>query len=180
MDVSEITLAVKASQQGNRDAFGQLVHAFQRPAMTMAIRLLWDEELAEEVVQISFVKAWQRIGQLRQPKRFPGWFFRVVSHTALNQMRRHQRKSKLQQAAMQVKPRPEAHVLDHAQELNQHLQAALTKLGEKEALAVSLTGLEELSYEQAAQIMRCSTGSLRQHLFRARQKLKIMLKDYLE
>ena len=180
VDVKEITALVQASQLGDRAAFGALVQGFRYSAMELAVRLLWDRELADEVVQDSFVKAWIQIKQLRQAGRFRTWFFRIVTNTALNYVRDQRRYTDLQQNVARTRKDSDVSTRSYTQELNECLQAALAQLGEKEALAISLTGLEELSYGQAADVMNCSMTSLRQHLFRARKKLKVMLKDYLE
>jgi len=179
VDVSEVTILVQASQQGDRAAFGQLVQGFQRPAMELAIRLLWDREMAEEVVQVSFVRAWMQMKQLRRPARFQTWLFRIVTNAALNQIRDRRRRVGLQNAQTRLRASRDASVPSQTRELHDRLKTALAQLGEKEALAVTLTGLEELSHEQAADVMKCSVNSLRQHLFRARKKLKVILKDYL-
>lgn len=180
VDVNEITALVQASQQGDRTAFDTLVQGFQYSAMELAVRLLWDRESAEEVVQDSFVKAWIQIKQLRQVGQFQAWLLRIVSNAALNHLRDQRRTADLRRKTARTQVDPDASTRSRAQELNECLQTALAQLGEKEALAISLTGLEELSYEQAAEVMNCSPAALRQHLFRARKKLKIMLKDYLE
>jgi RNA polymerase sigma-70 factor (ECF subfamily) len=56
----------------------------------------------------------------------------------------------------------------------------MLKLSKKEAKAISLFGLENLSHKEIAQIMGCSIEAVRWHVFRARQKLKILLREYLE
>ncbi len=91
VDANEMTALVQASQQGDRVAFGRLVYGFQRPAMEFTVRLLWDRELAEEVVQASFVKAWVKIRQLCRPAGFQSWFFHIVMNTALNHLRHRRR-----------------------------------------------------------------------------------------
>ena len=56
----------------------------------------------------------------------------------------------------------------------------MLKLSEKEAKAMSLFGLNDLSHKEVAEIMGCSVEAVRWHVFRARQKLKVLLKEYLE
>jgi len=67
-----------------------------------------------------------------------------------------------------------------ARELKEAIQQAMLKLSAKEARAIALFGLEDLSQKQVAQIMGCSVGAVRYHVYKARQKLKVLLKEYLE
>ncbi len=66
-----------------------------------------------------------------------------------------------------------------AEELKEAIAAAILKLSKKEAKAIALFGLEDLSHKEAAEIMGCSVEAARWHVFQARQKLKVLLKEYL-
>ncbi len=56
----------------------------------------------------------------------------------------------------------------------------MSKLSKKEAKAIALFGIEDLSREKVAEIMGCSAEAVKWHVFKARQKLKVLLKEYLE
>ena len=66
------------------------------------------------------------------------------------------------------------------EELKEEIQRAMLKLSKKEAKAIALFGIEDLPREKVAEIMGCSTEAVRWHVFKARQKLKVLLKEYLE
>jgi RNA polymerase sigma-70 factor (ECF subfamily) len=67
---------------------------------------------------------------------------------------------------------------ENAKELKEAIQQAMLKLSKKEAKAMSLFSLNDLSHSQVAEIMGCSVGAVRWHVFRARQKLRVLLKEY--
>jgi DNA-directed RNA polymerase specialized sigma24 family protein len=61
-----------------REAFGELVIRFQDMAFACAFAVLGDVYLAQDAAQEAFIVAWQKLGQLREPAAFPGWFKRIV------------------------------------------------------------------------------------------------------
>ena len=191
MDDSQITVTsppegraelVKASQAGERGAFDELVRLYQRRAMQVAVRLLGDANDAAEAVQAGFVKAYVKIGKLREPKRFENWLLRIVTNAAISQARAAKRRMEKIRIAEHRDDR-EASSPDEretAKELKEAIQRAMLQLSKKEAKAMSLFSLNDLSHSQVAEIMGCSVGAVRWHVFRARQKLRVLLKEYLE
>lgn len=82
-ETSELSL-VLAAQQGDREAFGQLVQRYERAVYATAYRRLNNHAEAQELAQEVFVKALERIGQLRQPECFAGWLRSVTTRMAIN------------------------------------------------------------------------------------------------
>ena len=173
---------VKASQAGQRGAFDELVRLYQRRAMQVAIRVSGDANDAAEAVQDGFVKAYLNIGKLREPKRFESWLLRIVTNAAIS----HARAAKRRMGRIRIADcRDDKEAFspaerENAKELKETIQRAMLQLSKKEAKAMSLFGLKDLSHSQVAEIMGCSVEAVRWHVFRARQKLKVLLKEYLE
>lgn len=173
---------VKASRAGDKGAFGELVRIYQKRTMQLAFRILGNCDEAAEVVQESFVKAYLNIKKLRQPSRFEAWFFRIVTNIAIS----HRKMAKCRVKKINiVESRRRKKTLSPvqnqiAEELRQAIQDAMLKLSKKEVKAIALFGMEDLSQEKVARIMGCSVEVVRWNVFRARQKLKVLLKDYLE
>ncbi len=171
---------VEESRAGDRGAFDELVRLHQKRAMQMAIGMLGDANEAAEVVQAGFVKAYLKIDKLKEPKRFEVWLLRIITNAAISQRRA-------------AKHRPAKREIDHyedkktappgnegiVEELERAIQRAMLKLTKKEAQAISLFGLEDLPHKKVAEIMGCSVEAVRWHVFRARQKLKVLLKEYM-
>ena len=173
---------VKASQAGDRAAFDELVRLYQHRAMCVATRILGDAEDAAEAVQIGFVNAYLNIGRLREAKQFEIWLLRIVTNAAISQARKakHNAQRITTVDSFEDKEKPSPLENESTEELKEKIKKAMLKLSKKEAKAISLFGLEDLSHKEVAQIMGCSVGAARWHVFRARQKLKVLLKDYLE
>ena len=173
---------VKASQAGDRGSFDELVALYQRRAMQVAVRMLSDADEAAEAVQNGFVKAYLSIDKLKEPKRFEAWFFRIIANTAISQRRAAKnRAEKIKIAGNRESKKvftPEEK--EAGKELKEAIQRAMLKLSKKQAQAIALFGIEDLPRDEVAEIMGCSAEAVKWHIFKARQKLKVLLKEYLE
>jgi RNA polymerase sigma-70 factor (ECF subfamily) len=181
--ISGVERLVEASSQGTREAFDELVELYQRQAMQVAFSVLGDANEAVEAVQTGFVKAYLSINKLREPKRFEIWLLRIISNTAISQRKAAKRRTEVTKAfecrSQQISTFSPEDTAD-TKELREAIQRAMLKLPKKETQAITLFGLENLSQEQVAEIMGCSVGAVKWHVFRARKKLKVLLRKYLE
>lgn len=173
---------VKASEAGIRGAFDELVALYQRRAMQVAVRILGDTDEAAEAVQDGFVKAYLNIEKLKEPKRFEAWFFRIIANTAISQ--RKATKGRVEKITIfgnsKSKKALSPEESQVGEELKDAIQWAMLKLTKKQALAIALFGIEGLPQNEVAEIMGCSAEVVRWHVFKARRKLKVLLKEYLE
>jgi len=181
--ISDVELLAEASSRGNRDAFDELVGLYQRRAMQVALAVLSNADEAAEAVQAGFVKAYLSIEKLREPGRFEIWLLRIISNTAISQRKAAWRRAEAAKAAdclrQEKRSFSPAQTAD-AEELREAIQKAMMRLSKKETKAITLFGIENISQEQVAEIMGCSVGAVRWHVFRARKKLKVLLRKYLE
>lgn len=178
----DIARLVRASQLGQRGAFNELVRLFQRRAMQVAVRMLGNVDEAAEAVQIGFVNAYLNIGKLKRPERFEPWLLRIVTNAAINQLREVKRRSRaaeLVDCCRDTEDRRLAEQTIGSEDLKAAIERAMLKLAKKEAKAIALFGLEDMSQSEVAKAMGCSVGAVRWHVYRARQKLKVLLKEYL-
>lgn len=174
---------VEASRQGDRGAFDELVRLYQRRAMQVAVGILSNADEAAEAVQAGFVKAYLGIEKLREPGRFEAWLLRIIANTAISRRKAARCRAEAAKAAdyryQEKRTFSPAETAD-TEELREAIQRAMLRLSPKEARAITLFGLEDMSQRQVAEIMGCSVQVVRWHVFRARQKLKVLLKEYLE
>src|SRR5579863_5433141 len=92
------TQLVKASQQGDQDAFAFLVQRHQRRVFMLSLRMLQDYEEASEITQEAFLAAWQGLPAFRGEACFPTWLYRIAYHCCLRQLERRKRERALQAA----------------------------------------------------------------------------------
>lgn len=169
---------VKASQQGDQDAFAFLVQRHQRRIFTLCLGMLQDYEEADEATQEAFVAAWQALPSFRGEACFPTWVYRIAYHCCLRQLERRKREIALR-AALQAEQLLE--------EVNREKQAEdMLELRDRQAIVreqlenlptmyrsvLILRHLQDMTYEEMADILTMPIGTIKTHLFRARHLLK--------
>lgn len=87
-DEPSVADLVIAARRGNRQAFGQLVHRYQRAVYLIVLRRLGSHSDAQEVVQEVFIQAMRKLGQLRDPRSFGGWIRSIANRMAINRAQR--------------------------------------------------------------------------------------------
>ncbi|MFL5662052.1 MAG: RNA polymerase sigma factor [Ktedonobacteraceae bacterium] len=175
---------VAASKQGNQDAFAQLVQQHQRRVFNLVFRMLQEYEEANEVTQETFLAAWQGLPSFRGDARFSTWLYRIAYNCALKQLEQRRRDQ-----ALQVDLRAEYVVADRDQEerVDAELEARarqtavheqLSMLPAKYRIVLVLRHLQEKTYEEMAEILTLPVGTIKTHLFRARNLLKERLETF--
>ncbi len=178
---NDIKQLVIMSQSGDRRAFDKLVRTYQEQAIKTAVRLLADMNEAAEAVQQGFVSAYLKIDSLKEPERFESWLLRIIVNKAINQRRKRKKRVGIPLSESLVdKKAIVAEANMERKELKEAIYQAMGRLSAKEAKAISLFGLENLGQKEAARIMGCTVEAVRWHVFKARKKLKKLLKDFLE
>src|SRR3989440_11446152 len=174
---------VKASQQGNQDAFAFLVQKHQRLVFNMVLRLLQDYEEASEITQEAFFAAWQGLPSFRGEARFATWLYRIAYHCALKQLERRKRERSLQ-AAMEAEQ-----ILEEGNEEKQGedmlelrsrqgmVREQMEKLPAKYRSVLILRPLQERTYGEMAAILTMPMGTIKTQLVRARHLLKERLSN---
>ena len=174
---------VQASRAGDKTAFDRLVQLHQRQAMGLALGILANVDDAAEAVQEAFVKAYLQLGRLNQPERFRFWMLKIVANEAISRRRAARRQAAMIRRFMadRVERRAaEPEEREHAQDLQATIEHAMRQLTAREAQAVTLLGLDDLPQSEAGRVMGCSAGAVRWHVHRARKKLRVLLKEFLE
>jgi RNA polymerase sigma-70 factor (ECF subfamily) len=175
---------VRRSCQGDQDAFAVLVRHHQRRAFILAFRMLNNYEEAAEAVQEAFLAAWQGLHTFRGEARFSTWLYRVVYHCCLRVLEQRRRDSRdLDAAAAQAEHRAaleagqEIQTLVADRERQETIQQAIQELPGKYRAVLILRHLQELTYEEIAQALSLPVGTIKTHLFRARNLLKERLQS---
>jgi RNA polymerase sigma-70 factor (ECF subfamily) len=172
------TQLVKASQQGDQDAFASLVQRHQRRVFNLVLRMLQDYEEASEITQEAFLAAWLGLPSFRGEARFATWLYRIAYHGALKQLERRKRERSLRKALEAEQILEEVNKQKQAEDMLE-LRARLAMVREQmEELptryrsVLILRNLHEMTYEEMADILTMPIGTIKTHLFRARNLLK--------
>ncbi len=169
---------VTASKRGDQDAFSQLVQRYQRRIFNLVYRMLQQYEEASEITQETFLAAWQGLPSFRGDARFATWLYRIAYNCALKQLETRKRDRALQ-AALQAEQALEsedtyksadAQIDEH--ERQAFVQEHLSRLPAKYRAVLILRHLQDMTYEEMAEILTMPVGTIKTHLFRARNLLK--------
>lgn len=169
---------VAASKRGDQDAFAQLVQRYQRRIFNLVYRMLQQYEEASEITQETFLAAWQGLPSFRGEARFATWLYRIAYNCALKQLETRKRDQALQ-AALQAEQALEgedtfdctdAQIDEH--ERQAFVQEHLSHLPAKYRIVLILRHLQDKTYEEMAEILSMPVGTIKTHLFRARNLLK--------
>jgi RNA polymerase sigma factor (sigma-70 family) len=173
---------IATAQEGDREAFNQLVVHYQSLAYNVAYRVLGDADAAADATQDAFLSAYRAISRFRGGS-FRSWLMRIVTNACYDQLRVKKRRPTTSidegedpdREEWNVDPgeRPEAFVL--RQELGQAIQHALETLPPDQRTVVVLSDIQGMSYEEIAETMSTSLGTVKSRLNRGRSKLR----DYL-
>jgi RNA polymerase sigma-70 factor (ECF subfamily) len=171
---------ISAALAGDSASFGVLVTRYQSRLFNCVLGVIADTEEAEDVVQESFVQAYLKLDSFQQNSRFFTWLYRIAFNNALSRRRRRKSAASLDQAreAGVAEPISRFDAPDHAilqSENVRRIRVAMAKLSEDHRIILELREMQEMAYEDIAEYLVISIGTVRSRLSRARNALKLEL-----
>lgn len=172
---------VKRVQKGEKGAFDFLVLKYEHKIVNLVMRYVRDSELALDITQEAFIKAYRALPRFRGDSAFYTWLYRIAVNTAKNHLAAQRRRPMdieldLQDpeqyglhAKLKETDTPEGMAL--SQELQNTLERAIAALPDDLRQAIILRELDGMSYEEIAQTMDCPVGTVRSRIFRARDAI---------
>jgi RNA polymerase sigma factor (sigma-70 family) len=140
----DLTTLISRVQQGDRQAYSEIVARFQHMAVGYASAQLGDPHLAEDAAQEAFLQAFVDLGQLHEPAAFPGWFRRIV-YKHCDRIRRRRRLHLVPLEENQWEARVEPVSQLEVEDRRQMLALAIQRLPEPERAPVTLFYLRQYS-----------------------------------
>ncbi|MGC8792418.1 MAG: RNA polymerase sigma factor [Bryobacteraceae bacterium] len=179
-------------RSGSEEAYEALIHQFQQPIYNLVSRLLDDPWEACDVVQEVFLKVFRKVGSFRGDSSLKTWIYRIAVNQAYNHQRwfnRHRRQEvdlegdqdrgpAYTQRIPDRRPSPYDHVVENEQ--HAMIEAALARMNPSFRAAVVLRDIEELSYEEIAEILQVALGTVKSRIQRGREALRRDLAERLE
>ena len=177
---------VKRVKAGDYQAFDLLVLKYQSRLISTAFKFVKDLQIAEDLVQDSFIKSFKSIGSFREDSTFYTWIYRITVNTSKNYLVSKKRKDELLQTDIS---KEENHVIEpidkdtpedffYANQLHKIIIESLNRLGEDTKTALTLREFDGLSYEQIAEVVNCPVGTVRSRIFRGREVIDDAIKEY--
>ncbi len=170
---------VARCRAGDEAAFAELVTRHQQRALNVAYQLLRNHEDAVEVAQDAFVNIDRHMAEFRGDCEFTTWLHQIVVNLARNKLRWWQRRGQQAMVPLDDPHRPEwlaagdpPDTLAGQTEFVERLGQELGRLPRKFREVLVLRNVEELSYEEIAVALRCSVGTVKSRIARAREELR--------
>ncbi len=178
-------LLVDNFQNGDEKAFVTIVNRYKHRLTRLAWSVVHNEEDAMDVVQESFIKVYRKLHSFRGSSKLYTWLYRIVMNHSIDYVRKRPSAvivpvdEMLREPASKDKSmRPDINLLN--KELNKKIFEAVDELPEKQKKTVLLREVEDLSYNEIAEIMGCSVGTVMSRLYYARERLRIILEPYVK
>lgn len=175
------------------DAFEELVVHFERPVYALCFRLLGDAEEARDAAQETFLKVYRGLGGFRGEAGLKTWIYRIAVNQAMNQQRWWRRRHRDETISLDITREhsdttignslpgrgrsPEAQAISSERE--RQVMRALDEIKQEYRIALILREIEELSYEEIAETLGISIGTVKSRIARGREELRRRVKDLL-
>ena len=187
MNITEAEL-IQRSQQGDLDAFEQLILQYEKRVYTIAYKYMSNHEDASDMAQEALIKAYRSMTSFRGESAFGTWLGRITANCCLDELRKRKNmqivsleetleldEGKVKKEISSPMATPEEHALQ--QETMQYMQSLIDELKEENRIVIILRELEGYSYEEIASILNCSLGTVKSRISRARAYLKERIQE---
>jgi len=186
-----ILAAIREVLAGNLNAFDEIVYLHREQVFSIPWNLTHDMEDALDITQEVFLRAYRALRSFRGNARFSTWLHRIALNTAMDYLRRESRLWHRRVTSTDPERADDA-VFDHLEqgkvsaeqatilqrkERQKRVLVAINQLSARQKQVVLLRYYHDLTLPEIAQVMKCSEGTVKRHLFRAQIRLRLCLKD---
>lgn len=168
----ELVEEVKA---GNRISFSELVKRHQKGLLRMSLRFVKDLDTAEDVVQESFIKAYEKLNSFEGRASFKSWLFQIAVNNARNRLRGSRNMMDIENVQLAVGAEAESSLVHSA--IAGMLQEEVDKLPDRQRTALVLRVYEDMSFSEIAEIMDCPYDTAKANYRHALMKLREIFEE---
>lgn len=173
--------------RGQTHAFGGLVARYQNRLFNTLVNIMGSADDALDVAQETFVNAFQKLHTFKGHSAFYSWLFRIALNAAASQQRKLRPVASIDATREQTGQEPTDHHPEshpgfamESAERQAAVRTALAELPEEYRTVLVLKEMEELKYEEIAEIVGCPIGTVRSRIHRARADLRVRLRTMLQ
>ena len=171
---------IQAARNGDQAAFGELVQQYQKRVFALAVRMCHVYKRQEEAAQEAFLAAWQGLPFFRGDSAFATWLYRLTSNACVDLLRkenRHQGPSLDDEtvSAEVPDPTPTPEKAVEQQELRRQIEAGLQTLSPEHREVLILREIQQLSYDEIADVLSLDLGTVKSRINRGRRQLREFL-----
>ncbi len=184
-------LLVKRSKSGDIEAFEQLIFDYQKKAYNIALRVMGNQEDAKDMCQEAFIRIFKSIEGFKEQSSFSTWMYRIVTNVCLDEIRKKKKSETVSldvtyetengqihfETASDDDTPEEAYIRTEKKRI---VLKSINELSEEYKTVIVLRDIQGFSYEEIANILCCSIGTVKSRINRGRNILKDKLKTALE
>lgn len=171
---------VRQVLDGDVDAYAVLIGRYRARFARYAVHMLGNREDAEEALQDAFIRAWRALGRCREPERFDAWLFRILANRCRTRGGRRQRYEATfvqDERVLRLAPHQAPPATEGEPAWDEAVDRALTSLEPEQREAFLLKYVEELSYEEMAELTGEGISALKMRVKRAADRLRGLLEE---
>lgn len=176
---------IEQAGKGNEEAFSQLVLQYEKQVYNLTLRMTGDRDTAFDLTQETFLKAWRAISLFQFDSKFSTWLCRIASNTCIDFLRKQKKRQTISltavdedneayEIAVSDSSLDPARIAEAAQDREMVFQA-LQSLPADYRIALSLRAIEDMSYDQIAEALNLSPGTVKSRISRARERIRKLL-----
>jgi len=166
---------IQEVKDGNKKSFEELMLRHGKFLMKVVVRLTRDLDMAEDIVQDAFIKAYRRLHIFEGRSSFRSWLYQIAVNTARNRFRKHSRETlTAEPAEVAVESQSENSMI--ALDVKGILQKEIERLPDRQRMALTLRVFDDLSFKEIAELMACPYDTAKANYRHALLKLKERLK----
>ena len=177
---------VRKAKNGSIEAFEELVVEHEKIVYNIIYRIMRNPEDTYDLSQETFIKAYTKLKQFNEQSKFSTWLYRIATNTSLDELRRRRGKEtvstdkKIQGEESQIPPQhidERENVEDQIieKEKTKIIECALQELSEDHRVILILRDMQSLPYEEIAQVLEITPGTVKSRISRARTQMKNIL-----
>jgi RNA polymerase sigma-70 factor (ECF subfamily) len=168
---------VRAAREGDEEAYADLVRRHSGGLHRTVARIIRDDDEAWDVVQMAFLRAWRRFDRYDERWSFATWLYRIGTNLAIDLVRSRTSRRKAHQAGGEhhlrlVGDQEKTSTRLDRSEVDGVLRELVEVLTPQQRSAFILREIEDLETAEVAEILGCSTATVRNHVFQARKTLR--------
>ena len=173
-------------QNGNKQAYIELVRRYRNRLMTFVFRFLGDMELSEDIVQDTMIKVYTHKHYYKEIAKFSTWIYTIAGNLAKTELRKRKRRKVTLLSQMNTDDRKyeipstelQSEDIVQGEYTERYIQKAILQLPLHFRTVVILRDIQELSYEEISKIVNVPLGTVKSRINRARLQLQQTLKEY--
>lgn len=181
---------VRAFQAGDEKAFEELIRRYQRQVANIIYLTFCSREVVEDLAQEAFIRVYRSLAKFEFDASFYSWLYRITINLCIDEIRRRKIKKTfsldfLSEERIEEKEKPSRRIQTPSDSLLESekkdvVSKALQKLRPSHRSVLILREYEDLSYDEIAKTLKISVQAVKSRIFRAREEMRTLLKDYFQ